>query len=58
MGSDRAATELETRVETLRKLERQAAQRAETPVGVLAAIRRLLMEAEAELKLAGSGSGD
>jgi hypothetical protein len=54
MESDRSATELETRVETLRKLERQAAQRAETPVGVLAAIRRLLMEAEAELKLARS----
>jgi hypothetical protein len=54
MESDRSATELETRVETLRKLERRAAQRPETAVGVLAAIRRLLMEAEAELKLARS----
>jgi hypothetical protein len=55
MGSGRRVeTELETRVQTLRKLERQIAQRDDTPVGHLAAIRSLLMEAEAELKLARS----
>jgi hypothetical protein len=55
MGSARRVeSELETRVQTLRKLERQAAQRANTPVGLLAAIRSLRTEAEAELKLARS----
>ena len=52
MGSARRVeSELETRVQTLRKLERQVAQRADAPVGFLAAIRSLLIEAEAELKL-------
>jgi hypothetical protein len=55
MGSARRVkSELETRVHTLRKPERQAARRGDTPVGLLAAIRSLLMEAEAELKLARS----
>jgi hypothetical protein len=55
MGSARRVeSELETRVHTLRKLERQAARRGDTHVGLLAAIRSLLMEAEAELKLARS----
>ena len=48
MGTDARRAALEKRIETLRKLERQAAAETEPSLNLLAVLRELLIEAEAE----------
>lgn len=50
MGSDARRTAVEERIEFLRELERRAASESEPSIRLLAAIRKLLMEAEADLE--------
>jgi hypothetical protein len=51
----RGESALETRIRLLRELERSVADKPDVPAAFLAAIRELLMEAEAEAE---SGQAD
>ena len=48
MGSAEPSTRLDVRIDLLRRMERQLAEKSEPDIALLALVRDLLQEAEAE----------
>ena len=50
MGSTEPSTRLDVRIDLLRRMERRLAEKPDPDVALLALVRELLQEAEAELE--------